>query len=469
MLQVPDFQRVLVLQGGGSLGAYEAGVFQALYEFVSKRDKERGFEGKPLLDIIAGTSIGAINSAVLVSYVIENNTWDGSAERLKEFWDYLSKESSLDQLPGFTNWWDFLHTTINRNIATGEAARRYYTTKEFSVMGVPTVFSPLLPQLDSKFFDPSNIWYHFDNGPLKRSLEKFAKFPIATTFDEKASLTQPRLILVSVDVAEGTPVVFDSYEKEDGSRKSEYGKYIVKNGKEVGFTHIIRYNDGITADQVIASASVPLNFGYSRLEVESYNNSSSKYEKNVRYFWDGGIMSNTPLTQVVVLHRLYWLKRKGFKNTVPRLNIGIVNVHPVKQDIIPWDRDGIVNRNTDITFSDRTEREEQALLLVSDYVDLARDLIKIAKDHGIKDDVINALLDRNTVNHGLALRTRKYSDMLIGQYEIGKIVRVNRRNDEHTISNKIFDFSYKTIEQMRESGYKNTLDFSDLEYQGELF
>jgi hypothetical protein len=180
-------------------------------------------------------------------------------------------------------------------------------------------------------------------------------------------------------------------------------------------------------------------------------------------------MSNTPLTQVVLLHRNYWLKRKGFKNTVPRLNIGIVNVHPVKQDVIPWDRDGIVNRNADITFSDRTEREEQALLLVSDYVDLARDLIKIAKDHGIKDDVINALLDRNTINHGLALRTRKYSDMLIGQYEIGKIIRVNRRNDEHTISNKIFDFSSKTIEQLRESGYKNTLDFSDLEYQGELF
>ena len=101
-------------------------------------------------------------------------------------------------------------------------------------------------------------------------------------------MTQPRLILVSVDVAEGFPVVFDSYEKEDGSRKSEYGKYIVQNGKDVGFTHIIRYNDGITADQVIASASVPLNFGYSRLEVESYNTATSNYEKNIRYFWDGG-------------------------------------------------------------------------------------------------------------------------------------------------------------------------------------
>ena len=76
-----------------------------------------------------------------------------------------------------------------------------------------------MPRLDTKFFDPQNIWYRFDSKPLKRSLEKFAKFPIATTFDEKASLTQPRLILVSVDVAEGATVVFDSYEKEDGSRR----------------------------------------------------------------------------------------------------------------------------------------------------------------------------------------------------------------------------------------------------------
>ncbi|MGC2575146.1 MAG: hypothetical protein WA364_26865 [Candidatus Nitrosopolaris sp.] len=120
--------------------------------------------------------------------------------------------------------------------------------------------------LDTKFFDPQNIWYRFDSDPLKRSLERFAKFPIATTFDEKDSLTQPRLILVSVDVAEGATVVFDSYEKEDGSRKSEYGKYIVNDGKDVGFTHTIRYNDGITADQVIASASVPLNYRYITLE-----------------------------------------------------------------------------------------------------------------------------------------------------------------------------------------------------------
>jgi NTE family protein len=469
MDKVSDFQRVLVLQGGGSLGAYEAGAVQALSEMITAEDTKRGFKGRPLADIVAGTSIGAINSAILVSYVIENNTWEGSSERLNEFWEYLSKETSLDHIPGFTQWWDYLHNNVNHDIAAGEAARRYYVTKEFSVTGVPTVFSPLIPQLDTKFFDPLNIWFRFDSGPLKRSLEKFAKFPIATTFNEKDSLTQPRLILVSVDVAEGSAVVFDSYEKQDGSRKSEYGKYINQDGKEVGFKHIIRYNDGITADQVIASASVPLNYSYSTLEVESYNNATSNYEKNIRYFWDGGIMSNTPLSQVVLLHRQYWLKRKGFKDTVPRLNICIVNVHPTQQDIIPWDRDGVVNRKEDITYSDRTEREEQMLLLVSDLVELSRELIKIAKNYGIKDDVIDAVLDRKTMNHGQAYIPRKNSDILVGQYEIGKVIRVNRKSDQYTISNKIFDFSYKTIKQLRDSGYNNTLDFSDVEYRGELF
>ena len=464
MGRVHDDQRALVLQGGGSLGAYEAGVYQAIYERITKADREKGVKGKPFLNIVAGTSIGAINAAIIVSYVVENGTWEGSSERLNEFWEYLSKESSVDRIPGFTDWWDYLHTNIHSGISSGEAARRYYSAKEFSITGVPAVFSPLIPLVDTRFFDLLKIWYRFDSEPLKRSLERFARFPIATSFDEKSSLPQPRLLLVSVDVAEGAAIVFDSYETEDGSRKSEYGKYITHNGKEVGHEHILRYNDGITSDHVIASASVPINYSYTPLEVESYNSNSANYEKNIRYFWDGGIMSNTPLTQLVRLHRLYWLKVKGLRDTVPKLEIGIVNVHPVKQDTIPWDHDGVINRNNDITFSDRTEREQQALLLVSDYVDLARELIKIAKDHGAKDDVINNLLNKKTMNHGMAIKPRKYSDILVGQFEIGKVIRINRKNDENTISDKVFDFSYKTIRQLRESGYNNTMDLSDVEF-----
>ncbi|MDN5868758.1 MAG: hypothetical protein L0H55_15345 [Candidatus Nitrosocosmicus sp.] len=373
-------------------------------------------------------------------------------------------ESPMDKIPGFVDWWDYLHNSVHPGIASGEAARRYFSAKQFGITGVPTVFSPLIPLVDTKFFDPLNIWYHFDSGPLKKSLERFAKFPIATSFDEKASLPQPRLLLVSVDVAEGAAVTFDSYETEDGSRKSEYGKYITQNGKEVGHEHIIKYNDGITSDHVIASASVPIYYGYSPIEVESYNSNSANYEKNMRYFWDGGIMSNTPLSQLVKLHRLYWLKVKGLRDTVPKLTIGIVNVHPAKQDTIPRDHDGVLNRSNDITYADRTEREQQVLLLVSDYVDLARELIKIAVDHGTKDDVINNLLNRNTLNHGKAIKPRKYSDILVGQFGIEKVIRINRKNDEHTISSKTFDFSPKTIKHLRESGYNNSMDLSDVEF-----
>ncbi len=457
-------QRALVLQGGGSLGAYEAGAYQALYEKLTKADREKGEKDKPFLNIVAGTSIGAINAAIIVSYVTENNTWGGSSERLNEFWEYLSKESPIDKIPGFVDWWDYLHNNVHPGFASGEAARRYFTAKQFAITGVPTVFSPLVPLVDTRYFDPLNIWYRFDSEPLKKSLERFAKFPIATSFDEKSSLPQPRLLLVGVDVAAGAAVTFDSYETEDGSRKSEYGKYITQNGKEIGNEHIMRYNDGITSDHVIASASVPINYSYTPLEVESYNSNSANYEKNMRHFWDGGIMSNTPLTQLVRLHRLYWLKVKGLRDTVPKLGIGIINVHPVKQDTIPLDHDGVINRSNDITYSDRTGREQQALLLVSDYVDLAGELIKIAKDAGAKDDVINSLLNRNTMNHGTASKLRKYSDILVGQFEIEKVIRINRKNDENTISNKIFDFSSKTIKLLRESGYSNTMDLSDVEF-----
>ena len=160
---------------------------------ITKADREKGEKDKPFLNIVAGTSIGAINAAIIVSYVTENNTWEGSSERLNEFWEYLSKESPIDQIPGFTDWWDYLHNNIHPGFASGEAARRYYSAKQFAITGVPTVFSPLVPLVDTRFFDPLNIWYRFDSEPLKRSLERFAKFPIATSFDEKSSLPQPRL------------------------------------------------------------------------------------------------------------------------------------------------------------------------------------------------------------------------------------------------------------------------------------
>src|ERR1044072_2902918 len=174
---IPTKERALVLQGGGSLGAYEAGAYRGIYEFLSDWDKVHWQNKKSTFDIIAGTSIGAINSAVLVSYVIENQSYEGSAERLIDFWRYLSKESKVDRNPYFEMWWDYWHK-INKNVATGEAARRYYSAKEFAYYGVPNAFFPHNPSYDGKYFDPDNIWYRYSNEPLKRSLERFVRFPI---------------------------------------------------------------------------------------------------------------------------------------------------------------------------------------------------------------------------------------------------------------------------------------------------
>lgn len=487
---IPKEERALVLQGGGSLGAYEAGAYKALYEWLSKKDKEEGKETSITFDIIAGTSIGAMNSAVLTSYVIENGTYEGSAERLLDFWKYLSKESMLDTNPWFKPWWDYLHS-VDKAIATGEAARRYYSAKEFAVAGVPNVFSPPIPVRDNRFFDFIwNTWYRFSNEPLRKSLERFAKFPIATSFEEN----QPRLILVAVDVAKAAPVTFDSYAKEDGSRKTEYGRYLKQqDGKEVGFESIIRYNDGITVDQVMASGCYPVNFDYSLLEVERYyphsvsdlhnsnnnsfpygssigigNSSSSsspdrdfngQYRKEVRRFWDGGILTNTPLTQLVVLHREYWYKIRGLKDKVPSLNICIINVHPTTQTQIPTDHDGVIDRKNDITFSDRSHKDEEVLLLLSDYIDLVRELIRIAKVSGTKDKVITNLLNQRTQNHGMNLRPRLYKEIVEGRFDIKRIVRIERENDENTISDKTFDFSTGTITQLLKEGYADTMNF----------
>jgi NTE family protein len=98
-MNIPEKERALVLQGGGSLGAYSVGVYSGLYESLSRMDAEEGNKGKPIFDIIAGTSIGAINAAILVSYVVENQTYEGSAERLVNFWKYLSKESTVETNP----------------------------------------------------------------------------------------------------------------------------------------------------------------------------------------------------------------------------------------------------------------------------------------------------------------------------------------------------------------------------------
>lgn len=89
-------QRAIIFQGGGALGAYEAGVYETIYRLLKEEDKENGYKDRPLFDIVAGSSIGAVNAAILVNYVLEKKRenpnatvagcWEGSAEELSNFW-----------------------------------------------------------------------------------------------------------------------------------------------------------------------------------------------------------------------------------------------------------------------------------------------------------------------------------------------------------------------------------------------
>ena len=188
---------------------------------------------------------------------------------------------------------------------------------------------------DFKFFDNfsvpiNNIWATYDNTPLRESIRNHASFPIATSFDEDSVKKQePRLLLVSVDAEEGEAVTFDSYEKEDGSRKSEYGydeggnsgtdaaDYCtndISNSKQRGrrYKDIVRYDRGIMVEHVMASASVPEHYDYTLVpKVYDYTKTEEEKLRDIQYyrnsaksdiyrrFWDGGLLSNTPLRELI--------------------------------------------------------------------------------------------------------------------------------------------------------------------------
>jgi NTE family protein len=449
------FQRALVFQGGGSLGAYEAGVYKATYELLSERDIKLGREGKPLFHIVAGTSIGAMNAAVLVSYVKENKSWQGSADRLTEFWEYMATESFMDLIPGFNEWWNYWHH-FNKDLASSESARRYYGTKQFMLRGVPKVFGLSKTLGDKRFLDPVNTWYLYSNEQLKRSLEKFAKFPIATSYQNN----EPRLLLVSVDVQEGSTVVFDSYEKEDGTRKTEYGRYGPEfargpNDRE-GSEHVISHIDGIEVDFVLASGSVPVNYDYTKLGVEDSNGRHGTTKK-VRYFWDGGIIANTPLREAVIEHRRYWASVR--KSEVPPLRVFIVNVHPIKQDSLPVDYDALVDRKNDLTYHDRTLFDERMAILISDYVSIVNSLIKLAEDNKVKKALVDTILEQKAETRNFSTGKHfKYADLIEHMVSVEQVIRIERQNDVHTIANKTFDFSSTTIKQLMRDGYEETLE-----------
>ncbi len=161
-----NLENVLVLQGGGSLGAYECGVFKALSKHKIK------------FDIISGTSIGAINAAIIVGSKSNNPSKD-----LESFWNRLIEKP----IPSF----------LPQNL------RAMMSSAYSNVYGNPSAFAAMWfnPWFSGTAYEEP---YLYDTTPLKNTLEEFVDF------GKIREPERPRLIMTSTDIKKGTRVVFDS-------------------------------------------------------------------------------------------------------------------------------------------------------------------------------------------------------------------------------------------------------------------
>ena len=204
-------------------------------------------------------------------------SWLGVDQILYDFWQDVSTLTFVEMDPSFDFRWNSLRF-INRDIANPEAARRYYSVKELLITGAKNMFSVPYTIPDKKFLDPTNTGYLYNNEPLRRLLEnKYLK-----DFSLKTEPPEPRLLLVTVDVQEGITVTFDSYDN-----KTKYEN------------HIIEYPNGVTIDHGLASASVPVHYKYATIEAKD----------STRKFWDGVILNNTPLRELIGEHNIYWREK----------------------------------------------------------------------------------------------------------------------------------------------------------------
>jgi NTE family protein len=514
-------QRALVFQGGGALGAYEAGVYRQLYNTLSDQIKEE----ENIFDIVAGTSIGAINAAIIVSHVIQNRrlhpewsvlkSWQGSAEKLERFWRYqVSSEPNLFWQSNLYIYWADRERWAQRypQIATKEAARRYYSAREFLMRGAKNVFAPehRFPIYDEKFMDDNrydainNNWFRYSNSPLKQSIKDYTTFPIGTY----SANNEPRLLLVTVDIEEGETVTFDSYPKNKKGtiRYSEYG-YDKETRK---YEYRMNYDKGLMVEHVMASASVPLLYDFQRVP-KNYDYKRGEEQdlspENSRPFWDGALLSNTPTRELISHHKLFWEKSttpiEGNPKTVYEmrteqdeqkreeyakqlfeilwndltttagalqqqlrasdLDVYIVNIWAKEEKPFPEydDFDLTKDRVFDIANHDKTEYDLKVAKFVTDYIELTRTLIRQLAKPDDKEAVRKILLNGSKRKRKSKSREdipRMYLDLLIGRFDVNEILRIEREEPPETsISNKWVDLSIDTVKRLIQQGDADAL------------
>lgn len=279
-LPLPDLV-VLVLQGGGALGAYQAGVYEALID--------AGIE----LDWVAGISIGAVNAAI-----IAGNERERAVGRMREFWNGVS--SAIPWLPDLDN--DALREWTHL-AAAGQVA----------AFGVPGFFTPRWPPPPLAGRQTPAAVSFYDTAPLIGTLDRLVDW-------DRLNSGKVRLSVGAVAVETGNFRYFD--------------------------TSIER----IDARHILASGALPP--GLPPVEIDG------------TWYWDGGLVSNTPLEHVVEAAHEDML-------------VFQVDLFPARGER-PHDLEEAWSREKDIRFSSRTRR-------ISD------GLVRRRKEHQLIDRMLDKL------------------------------------------------------------------------------
>lgn len=327
-------QTVLVLQGGGALGAFECGVVKAL--------EERSIHP----DLVAGVSIGAFNAAIIAANP------RNAATALEAFWRELSFDT-----PDISN----------------EELRRAVSSLQLVMFGAPHLFRPRwLEPILSPAQLPSNWTSFYDPSPLKATLSKHVAF-------DKLRDSPVRLLLTAADVETGRLAVFDSYVDE------------------------------ITPDHILASGSLPPGFPWTTIAGKHY--------------WDGGLVSNSPLDQVVELGGLtgknvyvvnLWLEKRALPHSIPE----------------------VLARRDEIVFAEKIRRNIQTWEYIDDYRQLVEEIM-------------------TSVEPKIAEQIKRRPSYIetVGEVCPLSVIRINREPIEGESVSRDYEFSRKSIDQLIAQGY----------------
>lgn len=339
---------VLVLQGGGALGAYQGGAYEALFT--------AGLEP----EWVAGISIGAINSAI-----IAGNPPERRVKRLREFWDRVSSHLLMPPL------------------ATDSASRKIFNEAAAALVastGAPGFFDPRYPP--AVLMPPGTVQAIsiYDTSPLKNTLLELVDFDLLNS-------GKMRISVGAVEVATGNQVYFDSA------------------------------TTTITPEHIMASGALPPGFPPVSIDGTLY--------------WDGGIVSNTPLQYVL-------------DGSLPRCDMCIFQVDLFSaQGTVPETLFDVQTREKEIRYSSRTR-------LNTDYSKILQELRRAVRrlDGVLPDDIKSTfdwqLLTRHSCNaaitivhliHRRAVYSTQSNDYEFSRYTVNEHWRAGIDDVERTLSN----------------------------------